>query len=225
MQSDGVSRWNKSRDFVKIKYIGGTKMTKKALSYGVVGLLAVALLAGYTLLNPIQVLAGPGSPGGRGAGRGAAVEWDGNEPEMLNQNAYGRSEAAQGRGASGGGAFDGGGRISGAGQGRNETVRIVEWETLTGKVSVVDDEITIQTAEGQVLIGMGQSAYREGFALAVGDEITVLGFHEDGEFKAGTVENLTTGETITLRDETGRPMWAGQGRLKNQVRNPELVEE
>ena len=92
------------------------------------------------------------------------------------------------------------------------------------EVIVVDDEITIQTAEGQVLVGMGQSAYREGFELKVGDEITVLGFHEDGEFKAGTVENLTTGETITLRDETGRPMWAGQGRLKNQGRRPELVE-
>jgi pectate lyase len=130
---------------------------------------------------------------------------------MFEQNAYEHSEATQGQGASGGaGAFDGGGRISGAGQGRNRTVRIVEWETLTGKVIVVDGEITIQTAEGQVLVGMGQSAYREGFALEVGDEITVLGFHEDGEFKAGTVENLTTGETIVLRDETGR--------------HPELVE-
>ncbi|MDY6874763.1 MAG: hypothetical protein SWK90_00945, partial [Chloroflexota bacterium] len=113
-------------------------------------------------------------------------------------------------------AYDVSGRNSGAGQGRNETVRNVEWETLTGEVVIVDGEITIQTAEGQVLVGMRQSAYRENFALEVGDEITVVGFHEDGEFKAGTVENLTTGETITLRDETGRPMWSGQGRLKNQ---------
>jgi len=44
----------------------------------------------------------------------------------------------------------------------------------------------------------------------------VTGFYEDGEFKAGTVENLTTGETIVLRDEAGRTMWPGQGRLKNQ---------
>jgi len=208
-------------------------MTKRVLNYGIVGMLAVALLAGtaYILLNPTQVQAGPGAPGGRGPGRGATVEWDGNEPEMLEQNAYEHSEAAPGRGASGGGAFggagafDGSGRNSGAGQGRNETVRIVEWETLTGKVTIVDDEITIQTAEGQVLIGMGQSAYREGFGLEAGDEITVLGFHEDGEFKARTVENLTTGETITLRDETGRPLWAGQGQLKNQEQRSEPIEE
>ena len=199
-------------------------MTKRVLNYGVVGVLAVALLAGtaYILLNPTQVQAEQGSPGGRGQGRETAVELDGSEPEMFDQNAYGHNEATQGRGASSGGAFggegasDGSGRNSGAGQGRNETVRNVEWETLTGEVVIVDGEITIQTAEGQVLVGMGQSAYWENFALEVGDEITVLGFHEDGEFKAGTVENLTTGETIVLRDETGRPMWSGQGRLKNQ---------
>ena len=199
-------------------------MTKKVLSYGVIGLLAVALLAGsaYILLNPGEVQAGQGSPGGRGQGRGAAVESGGSEPEVLNRNAYGRSETAQGRGALGdgafgaGGAFDGRGQSSGTGQGRNETVRTVEWETLTGEVTVVDGDITVQTAEGDVLVGLGQASYREGFALEVGDEVSVTGFHEEGEFKAGTVENLTTGETLVLRDETGRPMWAGRGRLKNQ---------
>ena len=95
-------------------------------------------------------------------------------------------------------------------------VRTVEWETLTGEVTVVDGEITVQTAEGEVVVGLGQASCREGFALEVGDEVSVTGFYEDGEFKAGTVENLTTGETIVLRDEAGRPMWSGQGRLKNQ---------
>jgi len=199
-------------------------MTKKVLSYGVIGLLAVALLAGsaYILLNPGEVQAGQGSPGGWAQGRGAVIEPGGSEPEVFNQNAYGRSETAQGRGAFGGGAFgtegafDGRGRSSGTGQGRNETVRTVEWETLTGEVTVVDGDLTVQTAEGDVLVGLGQASYREGFALEVGDEVSVTGFHEDGEFKAGTVENLTTGETLVLRDETGRPVWAGRGRLKNQ---------
>jgi len=75
-------------------------MTKKVLSYGVIGLLAVALLAGsaYILLNPGEVQAGQGSPGGQGQGRGAAVASGGSEPEVLTRTAYGRSEAAQGRG-------------------------------------------------------------------------------------------------------------------------------
>jgi len=194
----------------------------KVFSYGVVGLLAVALLAGvgYILLNPTEAK-GQGPIGGQGQGRGRSeiVRSDAGTADGVTAHVQG--QRGQGRGASGNGdfgagAFNGSGRNSGAGQGRNETVRNVEWETLTGEVTIVDSEIIIQTAEGQVLIGMGQSAYREGFALKVGDEITVFGFHEDGEFKAGTVENLTTGETIVLRGETGRPMWAGRGQLKNQ---------
>jgi len=150
---------------------------------------------------------------GRGGSRG-----DGQGQGRSGAGQAGNDAFTYGQGQDRGdaGAYDGSGQNSGAGQGRNETARNVEWETLTGEVVIVDGEITIQTAEGQVLVGMGQSAYREGFALEVGDEITVIGFHEDGEFKAGTVENLTTGETIVLRDETGRPMWSGQGRLKNQ---------
>ncbi|MFP3897152.1 MAG: hypothetical protein ACLFV5_10015 [Anaerolineales bacterium] len=42
------------------------------------------------------------------------------------------------------------------------------------------------------------------------------GFYKDGEFKAGTVENTTTGETITLRDLNGHPIWMGQGEGKKQ---------
>ena len=217
-------------------------MMKKMLSYGLVGLLGLALLAGtaYILLSPTEV-AGQGPTDGQGQGRGRSeVRQDnagtedgvavygqgqgrgngGSDLESPAQGADGRSEATQGQGALGGGAFGGAGASDGRGQGQgrgeNATVRTVEWETLTGKVIAVDSEVTIQTAEGQVLVGMGQSAYWEGFGVKVGDEITVRGFHEDGEFKAGTVENLATGETVVLRDETGRPMWSGQGRLKNQ---------
>jgi hypothetical protein len=203
-------------------------MTKRVLNYGLIGLLAVALLVGtaYILLNPTEAQ-GQGSTGGQGQGRGRSEIWQDGAGTADSGAVYGQGQQgqdrrnggneAQGQDALGDArAFDGSGQNSSASQGRNRTVRIVEWETLTGKVIVVDGDITIQTAEGPVLVGMGQSAYREGFGLEVGDEITVLGFHEDGEFKAGTVENLTTGEMIVLRDEAGRPMWAGQGQLKNQ---------
>jgi len=202
-------------------------MKSKVSSYGIVGLLAVALLAGvgYILLNPTGA-EGQGPTGGQGQGRGRSeiVQSDAGTTDGV---VYGQGQLGQGRGNEGAeaqsqgafgdaGAFDGSGRSSGAGQGRNETVRNVEWETLTGTVIGIDHEVAIQTAGGEVLIGMGQSAYWADFEVNVGDEITVLGFHEDGEFKAGTVENLDTGETVALRDETGRPMWAGQGQLKNQ---------
>ena len=194
-------------------------MAKKVLSCGVVGLLTLALLAGtaYILLNPTEAQAERGTTSGQGQGQGRARSeiWQNGEGVADGTATY--SQGGLGGGNSGGvGAYDGRGRSSGAGQGRNETVRSVEWETLTGSVTSLDGDVTLQTAEGEVLVGMGQAAYWEDFALEVGEEIAVIGFYEDGEFKAGTVENLTTGETIILRDEGGRPMWSGSGRLKNQ---------
>ena len=163
---------------------------------------------------------------GQGLGRGRAEQAEsggfardqgrdcGNDSSGFDEM---QGRAGSGSGNSGGvGASDGRGRSSGTGQGRNETVRSVEWEPVTGRVIFLDGEVTLQTSGGEVLVGMGQAAYWEDFALEIGDEVSVLGFYEDGEFKAGTVENLTTGETIVLRDDAGRPMWAGNGRLQNQ---------
>jgi hypothetical protein len=201
---------------------------------------------GYILLNPTEGAGqGPVGEQGHGRGRseiwqgeaGTADDvagyakdqqaqgrgWGGSETAQNvggpanGVAAYGQRQSDQRQGALGGaGASDGNGRSSGVSQGRSETVLTVEWETLTGTVIAIDGEVTIQTAEGEVLVGMGQSAYWQSFELEVEDELSVAGFYEDGEFKAGTVENLTTGETIVLRDEAGHPMWAGQGRFEGQ---------
>jgi len=203
-------------------------MTHKVFKYGVGRLLAVALLVGvgYIALNPTEVAAqSPIGDLGQGRGRSEGVpDGDGTADGIA---AYGQGQGGQGRGqgrgqkedgaiAAGQSAFDGRGRTSGTGQGRNETVRDVTWETLTGTVLGIDHEVTLQTTVGEVLVGMGQSAYWADFEITVGDTLTVLGFYEDGEFKAGTVENTSTGASVTLRAETGRPIWAGRGQLKNQ---------
>jgi hypothetical protein len=72
----------------------------------------------------------------------------------------------------------------------------------------------IETADGQqVQVGLGPSHYRDGlgFSLAVGEQLRVSGHWQDGEFKADQVVKLESGESIVLRDESGRPMWAGRG--------------
>lgn len=97
-------------------------------------------------------------------------------------------------------------------RGSNGSNGTVEWETITGVVVAVEGEVTIETTTGDIVIGMGQAAFWQDFALKIGDEISVTGYHEDGEFKAGSVENRTSGATITLRDTSGRPMWAGRGQ-------------
>lgn len=33
-----------------------------------------------------------------------------------------------------------------------------------------------------------------------------------GENEMGQIDNITTGQTVLVRDENGRPLWAGQGR-------------
>jgi hypothetical protein len=200
-------------------------MLKKVFGYGMVGLLAVALVAGtvYILLHPAEVQAGQGASGRQGwnvaTQPGARNRGDGSE--ALSQGGNGRGSLSQRRGDSindGTARGQGQRQGSGVGLGAGGATGTVVWETVTGEVTVVDSEITLQTTEGEVVVGLGQSQYREeaGFVLEVRDEISVTGFYEDGELKAGTVENLTTGETIVLRDEAGRPTWAGGGWLKNQ---------
>jgi len=189
--------------------------------------------------RPVEAQAGQGLSGNQG--QGVALQ-SGNGRRGGGSVALGESDgdygsvgqglgqsAGQGRGASAsGGAAQGSGRGQGQGQGQVQgagtgpgaggVVGAVDWETVTGHVTVVDSEMIVQTAEGEVVVGLGQAWYREeaGFVLSVGDEVSVIGFYEDGEFKAGMIENLSTGETIVLRDETGRPMWAGQGRRGSQ---------
>jgi len=92
------------------------------------------------------------------------------------------------------------------------------WETIEGVVTALPDlEITLD--DGTVVeAGLGPDAYRQAadFNIEIGQRLSVFGYEEDGEFKAAEVTNLTTDERITLRDESGRPAWAGQGQGRNR---------
>ncbi len=61
---------------------------------------------------------------------------------------------------------------------------------------VSNGELTVTTDQGDILIGLGQQWYREqaDFVVKVGDQVRIRGYYEDGEFKAGTVENLSLGD-------------------------------
>ena len=54
-------------------------------------------------------------------------------------------------------------------------------------------------------------ALEQNFSPAVGSTLQVNGFHEDGEFKAAEIKDLTGGTSLILRQPDGRPMWAGRG--------------
>ena len=204
------------------------------MGYGVVSLLAVALVAGtvYILLRPAEAQAGRGPLGGQGQGRAAEAQagtgYRGGGAMEPGGGGNSRGQAAQGQGArgNGGGAY-GRGQGSGAGGGRGATVGASDgaglenpaetWSTVSGTVVAFDDDLIVRTAEGDVEVGTGPEWYwdENGIGLNAGDEVVLRGFYEGDEFELGAIENTTTGKSIEMRDETGRPLWAGRGRWGN----------
>ena len=138
-----------------------------------------------------------------GNGRQGATENDG-----LG-NGYNRSENQQGLGNG----------LSKDDTDRNGTpdqqATAGEWQAYTGQVVIVDPVmILVETSDGKQIEIEGRAwsyAQEMGFTTAVGNTLQINGFHEDGEYKVATIEDLTTGQTIVTRDENGRPGWSGNG--------------
>lgn len=90
-----------------------------------------------------------------------------------------------------------------------------EWAAYTGTVVIADPVmIRVETSDGTQIEIEGRAwsyALEMGFTTAVGNTLQINGFHEDGEYKVATIEDLTSGQTIVTRDENGRPGWAGNG--------------
>lgn len=102
---------------------------------------------------------------------------------------------------------------SGAGTGEAE---VETWLTLQGSVSRADpDALVVQLGgdEQVVLENRPWSFAQElGFAAEAGDSVSLTGFYEEDSLEVGTITNLRTGQEVQLREESGRPLWAGRGR-------------
>jgi hypothetical protein len=112
-----------------------------------------------------------------------------------------------------GGWARGGGSGDGTGTGLAE---VDEWLTLEGTVVSVDaNALVVQTTAGEEVVVENRPwsyAREQGFAAQPGDQVTLVGFYEDETLEVGQIADATSGQSIQLRDETGRPMWAGRGR-------------
>jgi hypothetical protein len=135
--------------------------------------------------------------------------------------------AGNGRGASGrlqaqttaplGSAAPGDG--TGTGQ-----AQVDEWVTLKGTVMSVDSaELVVQMTDGQEILMDGrpwQFTQEQGFSAQVGDQVTLIGFYEDVDasagsghsFEVGQISNASNGQVVIIREDSGRPLWAGGGR-------------
>jgi len=185
----------------------------------ILGILAVGLIAILIVGAVIRTnaRASDGVSGGNGGRHG-------NVTQSVGGNLGGEGQLDGGR--QGQGANGRGGRTSETNQGGNLGVGqaagglSIEWVTIEGTVAnVAGDLLIVQTKDGQMIEVEGRPwafAVQVGFAPKVGDRITLVGFDEDGEFKVSEMTNVSRGQSVVLRDETGRPGWAGQGNDKNR---------
>jgi hypothetical protein len=94
-----------------------------------------------------------------------------------------------------------------------------EWITVEGTVTAVaQNSLTIQTTDGATLtLQLGQASFTaaQEVAFAVGDQVRVIGYDQNGRFRAGEIDNLTQGGRLMLLDPNGRPLWAGLGSSGN----------
>jgi hypothetical protein len=93
----------------------------------------------------------------------------------------------------------------------------LEWFTLEGQVVDLDSTSLLITVPGQEDLEIAGRAWifaqEAGFTLQPGDKLILTGFFEtEDQFEVSRIQNQSTGEVLFLRDESGRPMWAGWRR-------------
>jgi hypothetical protein len=197
-------------------------MVSKAATIGLLAFLAIALVGGsaYILLRPSEAVAARNPAGRNGAGPQRDETKSGQQGYGFQGGEREQGKAGSGRGGNGssGGKGVGQGRQGGAddlGEGIADHP-VESWLTLNGRVTeLTGDELTLETDDGLVTMHLGPDWYweSEGITLHDGDEVDVTGFYEGDAFEVAEIKNLDSGEVVSLRDETGRPRWAGRGRV------------
>ena len=81
---------------------------------------------------------------------------------------------------------------------------------ISPEIIRVEAEDDVYEIEGRTLGYLSES----GFLLEKGDLVELTGFYEDGEYKVSVIQNVTSGQSILVRDESGRPKWS-RGRSGN----------
>jgi hypothetical protein len=90
-----------------------------------------------------------------------------------------------------------------------------EWAEYEGNVISMDSSmILVETVEGSEIVIEGRALLfmqDSGFVTSIGNTLSITGFYEDDEYKVATIVDQTTDEAIVVRDDGGRPGWAGNG--------------
>jgi len=98
-------------------------------------------------------------------------------------------------------------------RGGEGSASVDEWLEVVGTVvSMNEEELVLQLQDGQEMVIECKSwtyALELGFTTDIGNELKLYGFYEGEEFEVGGFEDLTTQLLTMVREESGRPFWAG----------------
>ena len=90
-----------------------------------------------------------------------------------------------------------------------------DWVEISGSVAAIDADSLIVEADDESSLEISGRVWRfvqeEGFVISIGDQVTLKGFYENGEFEVSEINDLTSGEALPIRDEFGTPLWSGRG--------------
>ncbi len=189
------------------------KIVLGTLLVGLIGILVVGAVI-RTMDKTERVAEASGRGYGRNyaeADRYAAGGSTGLTTGVSGQGRGGYAQDGNWGGYGGQGREDALGDQTGTGQ-----ANVEEWLTLQGTVVSVDaDVLVVQTVSGEQVTMENRPwwfAQEQGFSAQVGDQVTLIGFYEGDDLEVGQIDDITNGQTVLVRDENGRPLWAGRGR-------------
>jgi hypothetical protein len=82
------------------------------------------------------------------------------------------------------------------------------------------DYLSVKMVDGQDVLIENRAwwyAQQVGFLVDIGDQVNLSGFNDvDGTFEVSQIINLTKEITVDIRDDSGRPYWAGGGGGRGQ---------
>jgi uncharacterized protein YdeI (BOF family) len=147
---------------------------------------------------------------GNGQGQGANTQGQGANGQGQGASPQGQAPATQG-------GFAGEGNTTAPGDGTGTGQAQVDgWVTLEGfAATATADEVTFQADSGEQVLVEGRALrfiQEQGFSIQANDRLRLTGFYENGVFEVGGIENLTSKLSVSIREESGRPLWAGGGR-------------
>ena len=157
------------------------------------------------------------------ANEGNAVRSGRNQVVSETDNSLNSGSGNGGNGRQGGNSStnSNSGKQTSGDQLKMSSADVDETYVFEGAVQDVnEDYLVIETLEGSQIVVENRAwwyATDAGFSASAGDEVSMVGFYdEDGVLEVISLQNLTEGISVSVREDNGRPLWAGLGRGSGQ---------